>query len=149
MSGIMSSSCMVLYNFLWLYHFSSLPRTTVIIDFTLTLLFFLFNTRTSDQSLGHKIDDQFYHFNYQTDNIDLVFISFFRSIILFYCFGNKQNIARWQEVYMSVILVTLSTIYLISKLSVHEKVSVRNLSVISLLFSWIEMGLFLQYEGNE
>jgi len=120
---------------------SSLPRTITILDFILSLVFFFSHP---DGGVLKTLGRNFAHFEFTSSSIDIVFISLFRSIVLYFCFAFKyQKEGYVRNVQLALVLAISSSIYLLVKTAVADKSWIQHMAFFILLFVWIELGLFL------
>jgi len=118
----------------------SLPQTLCVLDFAVTLIVFCTNT---EGTLDQKFKEDMEHFNFSKSSVDLLFISFFRSIILFVSLRHKYQVKGTKSVYISIALALFTTIYGILKLVFHTHHYPRDLAIFALILCWFQLGIFI------
>eukprot|EP00494_Astrolonche_serrata_P027644 UN27907 len=133
---------MVFHHMLWLCGHILLPRTITVLDFVVSVIVFCTHQK-DEHDLSRKMDNQLHHFQFETDTIDCLFISFFLSFILFWAFAYKyQREGYYRNVQLALVLAISSSVYLFVKVVVAQRSVAQKLSLIILISVWVELGVF-------
>eukprot|EP01083_Nonionella_stella_P018882 52517_1 len=124
---------------------SSFPRFCALLDVVFTTFIYLVSVRPSNQSISEFLDSEYNHYSFSKSAIDLVLISLFRSVILFFCFAYRyQRDGYSQPILVATSVALISSFFVIVKLVAIKHVSsMLGLLLFSLIYVWCAFVLFL------